>query len=97
MESKIKHIADCCRCGYAIIVNNHKTYGIRLESYLKVATNTKMVVNANSFADIRETAINKDTIVEISLYLGSLTKEHVIMHYDLDMAINEAYEFVLSI
>lgn len=83
MEEKLKYIIDKCECSVRITVNYHKDMYQTVSEYLDDLGEN--VDDAERFE-----MIQRDTIIEIQLYPHTPITSYGILHYDLDMALDEA-------
>lgn len=87
MIDKLKYLIDNCKCGVTITINDHKTMYQTVTEYLNDLVKN---LDANIDDNDRFEMIQRDTVIEIQLFPSTPRISYEILHYDLDMALDEA-------
>lgn len=87
--NKLSQIVALCKCSVAVHINSHTDNYQPLNKYLS----DYALLNPDEFMDISDDVLSKmvelNTIVEIYAYPDTPVGSYHVMHYDLDLAMDE--------
>lgn len=86
---KLKEILSICRCSFSIEVNRHKDFYQTIKEYLEDDEKYE-----DATEDICKKIIDNDNIIEIWMHKDTPVGFYKIIHYDLDLAIEEALKCI---
>jgi hypothetical protein len=89
LTDKIQELISRCKCGVSVEVNEHRNYYDSASKYMDE------LFDPDIDTDIKEKMIETDTIICIQFYPHTPIGFHIIYHYDLDIALDDALK-VLS-
>jgi hypothetical protein len=87
---KLKTLLERCKCGVFLTVNEHRDYYQSPQE--KLGEIARWECPPNIPDDVRQRIIETDTIIELTFYPDTPIGSYQIVHYDLDVAIDEALE-----
>jgi hypothetical protein len=91
--NKLDELISRCKCSVSVTANPHRDYYQTATDWLEEMKN---IIDNKVSSEMRENMINLDTIIEIQFYLYTPVCFHVVVHYDLDKALNEALAIALQ-
>lgn len=83
---KIKELISKCKCNICIEINDHKTYYESVKQHLD-----ELVDEIDS--EIYKEMVKRDTIIRIDFFPNSPNTSVVVLHYDLEKAIEDCLEY----
>lgn len=86
---KLKELISKCNAGFSLEINEHKKVYENVEDYLKLQLQDFEIPK-----DIYEGIVRTDNLVHLQLYPNTPVGFHIVLHYDLDMAIDEAMKLL---
>jgi hypothetical protein len=84
---KLNELIRRCKCGVQVSINEHRNYYQTAEQWLKDLNENDITTPA---ADIQAEMIKQDTVVEIQFYPVTPVGFHLVIHHDLDAALDLA-------
>ena len=88
MTDKLAELLSKCKCGVFLTVNEHRDYYQAAEDRLDDLDSIDDATNLSP--EIRQKCIETDTIIELQFYPRSPISSYLIIHYDLNAALDEA-------
>lgn len=85
---KLKELVSLCKASVEISVNEHKTYYESVEQYIPEEEKD------NIGKDVFDEMIKRYAVVRIQAYPTTPIGFFVVYHYDIDMAIDEALNYI---
>jgi hypothetical protein len=84
---KLKELISKCKAGFSLEINEHKNVYESVEDYLNesLCDFREQIPN-----DIYKEIVRTDNLVHLQFYPNTPVGFYIVLHYDLDMAINEA-------
>lgn len=83
---KLKTLLGRCKCGVHITVNDHRDVYQTVESALEGLEDMGYTVDDY----VRVQMVERDTIVDLHFYPDTPIGFYKVLHYDLEMALDEA-------
>jgi len=84
-NEKIKKLVEACSASVEISFNLHRSVYQSVEQYLNVDA---------AIPDVIDVMVGRDFIIEIQFYPDTPVGFHVVYHYDLDAALDEALTII---
>ena len=84
---KLKKLIDECKGSVCLVVNPHKNFYESVEEYLKDRETLE-----DTEKQIVDEMIKRDLIIDLQFFPDTPIGSYNIYHYDLDLALDEAFE-----
>lgn len=88
---KLKELISKCKAGFSLEINEHKNVYENVEEYLKTSL---MGFYEEIPKNIYEEIVRTDNLVHLQFYPNTPVGFNIVLHYDLDMAIDEALKLI---
>ncbi len=85
---KLKELLSRCKCGVFLTVNEHRDYYQSVAQ--RLADLSERECPPTYTDDVRDGMIKADTIIEVQFYPDTPIGSYVVLHHDLDAALDEA-------
>jgi len=89
---KFQQILNRCKCGVHLTINEHRDYYQSAEQRLEELDCLECPPELED--DIRQTMIDTNTIIDLQFFPDTPVGSYSVYHHDLEMALNEALEYL---
>ena len=89
MDNKLKELISLCKCSIELHIDEHQHHS-SIYTYLNVIN--KLHINAPH--TIIDKCVELNTVIEIYVYPPDKSIGYSVMHYDIDMAIDEMIRLI---
>lgn len=88
MNTKLQKIIAACTDGFELIINGHRNINSTLKEYL-TAVGFDHVPEYNKIMEL-------NSVVQIKMYFTGVEGYSQIVSYDIDLAIEEAHDYLIN-
>jgi len=89
---KFQQILNRCKCGVHLTINEHRDYYQSAEQRLEELDCLECPPELED--DISQTMIDTNTIIDLQFFPDTPVGSYSVYHHDLEMALNEALEYL---
>lgn len=87
---KLKELMAKCKCSITLTVNKHRDHYQSIADYLQEEKDFSNDGEMLCEADVEAKIIETDTLIELQFYPNTPVGFYKVVHYDLDLALDEA-------